>query len=63
MPAGKVQWFAPDEVPPMVEDFDIDLVLVLFTADDNEQYDNYYLFPLTKEGIPSEGPDDYRDTR
>jgi hypothetical protein len=63
VPAGKVQWFAPDEVPPMVEDFDIDLVLVLFTADDNEQYDNYYLFPLTKEGIPSEGPDDYRDTR
>jgi hypothetical protein len=53
IPAAKVQFFAADDVPLIVKNNDIDLILVQLAPEDNEQYDDYYWKPLTKDGIPS----------
>jgi len=52
-PGLKIQFFAADEVPPMVQKYDIDLILCLLTPTEEEAYSNYYTNPLTKDGIPA----------
>jgi hypothetical protein len=52
-PGLKVQFFAADEAPQLVQKHDIDLVLCLLTPTEEEAYADYYTNPITKDGIPS----------
>jgi hypothetical protein len=56
-PGAKIQWWVENQAPPVVKASDIDLVLVMLAPENNEEYDYYYLRPLSKEGLPPFDPD------
>jgi sugar lactone lactonase YvrE len=52
-PGQHVQFFANDEIPPIVKKYDIDLVIAFTVSFGIEGFLEYYLKPLNDEGIPS----------
>ncbi len=51
-PGLKLPFFVNEQVPPVVEKYDVDLVLGLLTPTFEEAFEDYFLRPLTSEGIP-----------
>ncbi|HTC21506.1 MAG TPA: hypothetical protein VK859_11705, partial [bacterium] len=56
-PGRSPQFFSYYEVPPIVEKYQVDLVLVMESASLEEAYTEYFEKPLTPEGIPAYGTD------
>jgi hypothetical protein len=54
-PGKAVQFFTYYEVPPLVKDYDVDLVLLFTTGD--EPFSDYYNRKITNEGIPAHDDD------
>jgi sugar lactone lactonase YvrE len=56
-PGRAAQYFSYYEAPPLIEKYDIDLVLFFITpynVDNEDAYTHYFLYETTKEGLPAQ---------
>jgi DNA-binding beta-propeller fold protein YncE len=58
-PGRSVVFFSNPEIPDLVKQYDVDMVIAFITPEQEEEFNNWYCQPLTSEGIPtgSNAPD------